>query len=256
MLYFRHLRPEDELLRLVEAIGLLALLIREAPHAVAREREQMAQLLETGLATIHAAGEAAQTYQRQLDERLSTLPADVAEGISPEAIARTIAESLRQQFVQTGLPATADALTAISQQLTQVTGQFQRTADLLSACTGRAEEARRASDQMSTSVANATETARRTLDTVRREFRLECVRAVWLLCGTAVLFGILLGIGFERWRTGGSPIVPQAIAVPAPIGGPSSTEPTPKGPRHGTDVEHRSNTRRTPASAENAKPKA
>ena len=38
MLYFRQLRPEDELLRLVEAIGLLALLIREAPHAVARER--------------------------------------------------------------------------------------------------------------------------------------------------------------------------------------------------------------------------
>jgi hypothetical protein len=61
MLYFRHLRPEDELLRLVEAIGLLALLIREAPHAVVREREQMAQLLETSLATIHAAGEAGRT---------------------------------------------------------------------------------------------------------------------------------------------------------------------------------------------------
>ena len=55
MLYFRHLRPEDELLRLVEAIGLLALLIREAPHAVAREREQLAQLLGTSLATMHAA---------------------------------------------------------------------------------------------------------------------------------------------------------------------------------------------------------
>ena len=46
MLYFKHLRPEDELLRLVEAIGLLALLIREAPHTVARERAEMAQLLE------------------------------------------------------------------------------------------------------------------------------------------------------------------------------------------------------------------
>src|SRR5713226_6309032 len=66
MLYFQQLRPEDELLRLVEAIGLLAFLIREAPHAVAREREQMAQLLEASLATIHAAGEAGQAYQRQL----------------------------------------------------------------------------------------------------------------------------------------------------------------------------------------------
>jgi hypothetical protein len=256
MLYFRHLRPEDELLRVVEAMGLLALLIRDAPQAVAHEREQLAQLLETSLATIHAAGETGQAYQRQLDERLSRLPADLAEGISPEAIARTITESLRQQFVQSGLPATADALTAISHQLTHATGQFQRAADQLSACALRAEEARRSSDHMSTSVANATETARRILDTVRREFRLEWMRAVWLLCGTAVLFGMLLGVVFERWRLGGSSIVPQAIAMPAPIGGPASTEPTSKAPRHGTDVERRSNTRRTPTSAEHAKPKA
>jgi hypothetical protein len=31
MLYFRHLRPDDELLRIVEAIGFLTLLIRETP---------------------------------------------------------------------------------------------------------------------------------------------------------------------------------------------------------------------------------
>src|SRR3984893_8517835 len=93
--YFKHLRPEDELLRLVEAIGLLALLIREAPHAVAREREQMAQLLESSLATIHAAADAGQAYQRQLDGRLTALPTDLAKGISPEAIARAITESLR-----------------------------------------------------------------------------------------------------------------------------------------------------------------
>src|ERR1700687_4545363 len=92
MLYFRQLRPEDEILRLVEAIGLLALLMREAPHAVAREREQMAQLLEASVATIHAAGEAGQAYQRQLDGRLTTLPADLVQGISPEAIARAITE--------------------------------------------------------------------------------------------------------------------------------------------------------------------
>ena len=259
MLYFRHLRPEDELLRVVEAMGLLALLIRDAPQAVAHEREQLAQLLETSLATMHAAGETGQAYQRRLDERLSRLPADLAEGISPEAIARTITESLRQQFVQSGLPATADALAAISQQLTQATGQFQRAAEELSACARRADDTRRASDQMTTSVAKATDTARVAVETVRQEFRLECVRAVWLLCGTACLFGILVGVVFERWRIGDTPIVPHAIAVPAPVGGPSSTESSPKtppAPRHGTDVERRSNTHRTAPSAENAKPKA
>ena len=256
MVYFRHLRPEDELLRLVEAIGLLALLIREAPHAVARERDQLAQLLETSLATLHAAGEAGHAYHQKLDARLSSLPADVAEGIRPEAIARAITESLRQQFVESGLPATADALTALSHQLTDATAQLQRIAGQLSACTGRADETRRASDQMSASVAKATETARGVLETVRREFRLECIRTVWLLCGIAWLFGVLLGVVFERWRYGGLPIVPQAIAVPAPIGGPSSTELTPKTPRHGTAVEHRWNTRGTAASVEHAKPKA
>src|ERR1700681_4727472 len=83
MLYFRQLRPEDELLRLVEAIGLLALLIRDAPHAMAREREQMAQLLEASLATMHAPGEAGQAPHQQLDARLPRLPADLAHGISP-----------------------------------------------------------------------------------------------------------------------------------------------------------------------------
>src|ERR1700676_5293890 len=136
MLYFRQLRPEDEILRLVEAIGLLALLIREAPHAVARERQQLAQLLQTSLATIQAAGKAGRAYQQELDNRLARLPTDLAEGISPDAIARAMTESLRQQFVQSGVPATADALTAISQQLTQATGQFQRAAEQLRACTG------------------------------------------------------------------------------------------------------------------------
>src|SRR5712692_9747492 len=87
MLYFRHLRPEDELLRLVEAIGFLALLIREAPHAVARERQQLAQLLETSVGTIQAAAEAGQAYHQQIVDRLTRLPADLAQGISPERIA-------------------------------------------------------------------------------------------------------------------------------------------------------------------------
>src|ERR1700719_3014311 len=86
MLSFKHLRPDDELLRLVQAIGFLALLIRDAPVAVARERVQLAQLLETSLATMQAAGEAERAYLQQLEGRLTRLPTDLAQGISPEAI--------------------------------------------------------------------------------------------------------------------------------------------------------------------------
>ena len=46
----------------------------------------------------------------------SQLPDDIAEGINPEAIAATINESLRQQFVQSTIPATAEALAVAALQ--------------------------------------------------------------------------------------------------------------------------------------------
>ena len=59
----------------------------------------MARLLENSLETIHAIGEAGQTYQRQLDDRLAALPSDLAQRINPSAIASALMESHRQQFV-------------------------------------------------------------------------------------------------------------------------------------------------------------
>jgi hypothetical protein len=269
MLYFRHLRPEDELLPLVEAIGLLALLIREAPHAVAREREQMTQLLESSLATIQAIGEAAQAYQEQLDGRLTALPTDLAHGISPDAIARAITESLRQQFVHTGLPATADALTAISRQLTEATGDFQRSASRLAVCAGLAEHARGAIDQVSSSVAKATDSSQRAVAALTHQLRVESTRAVCWLCGAAWLFGILGGVLFERWRVSGT-AVPGQVAIPS-----QSAESTAKkmlktsrphrreshatlglasDPLHGTVMEQGSNTDGTATGTHDAKP--
>jgi hypothetical protein len=97
MLYFRQLRPDDELLRIVEAIGFLALIIRSAPDAVAIERQRLAQLLATHLATMGATATADQAYRQQLDDRLTRLPAEIAAGISPPAIAEAITESLRHR---------------------------------------------------------------------------------------------------------------------------------------------------------------
>jgi hypothetical protein len=277
MLYFRQLRPEDELLRLVEAIGLLALLIREAPHAVARERDQMARLLEASLARMHAAGEAGQAYQRQLEDRLTTLPTDLARGISPEAIARAITESLRQQFVHSGLPATADALAAVSHQLTEATGRFQWAARQLSACTEIVAQARGAIDQLRADAARATGAAQGAVAELTQAIRVEGLWAVSWLCVAAWLLGIVGGITFERWRGGGIQVVPQAIAVPVQGAEPSSaaesipktpTAETPRArrrelhapigpvrePPHGTVMEQGSNSDGTATSPDDAKP--
>jgi hypothetical protein len=231
MLYFKHLRPDDELLRLVHAIGFLAFLIRDAPHAVAVERAQLAQLLETSLATIKAAGEAWQAYQRQLEDRLTSLPADLAQGISPEAIARAITESLRQQFVQSGLPATADALTALAQQMTQATGPLQRAAGQLHACTGIANQAYVALEQVRASVEKVTNAAQGTVADLRHQVRIEGLRAVGVLCAAAWFLGIFSGVMFERWRVSRIAEVPQVTAVPTAVAeAPSPAEATPKTP--------------------------
>jgi hypothetical protein len=133
------------------------------------------------------------------------------------------------------VPATADALTALSQQLTHATGQLQRAAGQLSACTGIAERARGAIDQVSTSVAKATDTAHWAVAEITYQWRVAGIWAVSLLCGAAWLLGMLGGIVFERWRSRGVALVPQAIAVPAQLAAPSSAaESTPKKPMHET----------------------
>jgi hypothetical protein len=116
MLYFRQLRPDDELLRIVEAMGFLALVIRDAPQAVATEREQIAETLASHLASFRELAGATEASHRALEDRLTRLPADIAKGIKPAAIAQAMTESLRQQFVQSGLPTTAKSLTLVPVQ--------------------------------------------------------------------------------------------------------------------------------------------
>jgi len=228
MLYFRQLRPDDELLRIVEAIGFLALVIREAPPAIAIEREQIAQALATTLASIQAVAESTQAYHRQLEDRLTRLPAAVAEGISPPAVAHAITEHLRQQFVRSGLPATADALAVVAKQLTQAAATLQRGAQQLAAETGAADEARRALAEVRTSLVHATDHAKGAMATLGREFQADYRHAITALCGGALLVGALLGFGLQSWRAARVEVVPQLTVAPAPVAAPtSSTEPHP-----------------------------
>ena len=53
------------------------------------------------------------------------------EGISPAAIAAKLSESLRQQFMASGIPETAQALAVVSKQTKQVAGEFDRSSKQL-----------------------------------------------------------------------------------------------------------------------------
>jgi hypothetical protein len=229
MLYFRQLRPDDELLRIVEAIGFLALVIREAPHAVAIERAQIAQALASALEAIQAVAASTQAYHRQLEDRVTSLPAAVARGISPSEIAHAITEELRQQFVQSGLPGTANALAVVATQLTQATATLQRGAQQLAAETEAADEARRALNDVRTSLVHATDQARGAVAALGREFRIDYRQAITLLCGGALLVGAILGFTLQSWRAAQVEVVPTTTAVtPTPVSAPArSVEPHP-----------------------------
>jgi hypothetical protein len=229
MLYFRHLRPEDELLRIVEALGFLALVIRDAPKAVAIEREQLATILASSIASIQATAQAGQAYHKLLEDRLTRVPKEVLAGISPEAIARAIIESVRQQFVHSGLPATAEALTVVSHQLNQATGDVQRAAGQLAGCSDIANRARIAIDEMTVSVDSAANTSQWAAMEVLHHFKVDYNWSLSLFCSGALLLGMLLEFSVQSCTLSRSqPVPPSAVptiqtAAPAP-----SPEPSPK----------------------------
>jgi hypothetical protein len=275
MRHFRQLRPDDELLRVVEAMGWLALVIGEAPRAVARERAQIAEVLQTGLAHLDAVVAAGQTSREQIEARLGRLPQDLAHEIDPAAIARALVESLRQQFVQSGLPATAEALGAVTQQVTEAIAPLYQVANHLRIATGAAEQARVAVDRMTASLTQVTDTATAALTTVSERFRVECVRAVWVVGASACVVGVLLGLIAERMWITQRGWAPPALASSAPTvsqpkpTGPAlaastperharstnATTPTPRRePARGTAVEQRSNTDGTAARGDDTTP--
>lgn len=226
MLYFRQLRPDDELLRIAEAMGFLALLIRDVPHAVAVEREQLAGFLTTALGSLQATVQSGQAYQQQLERRLAALPAEIADGISAPGIAATITESLRQQFVRSGLPVTAEALAVATKELKQTTADIQRSTGQLAACTRVTEDARRAIDEVRTSLSHASDDAKQAVTDLARTFRREYHWSVATLCAAALMLGVLLGYGLQVWKSSGPDLAspPPTSQARSPVATPSQSE--------------------------------
>jgi hypothetical protein len=125
--YLKHLQPEDELLRLTRATGYLTQITQGVPRLIAEERQRFEKLLTESVAAIERAHKATQTYHRELDQRLSKLPEEIAQGIQAEVIAKRMSESFRQQIEQTGLQDTGRLLTTSVQELKEVSRELDHT---------------------------------------------------------------------------------------------------------------------------------
>jgi hypothetical protein len=106
----RSLSPNDEVLRVLEAMGILALLTRETPTAIAAERKSLHEILENALSEAAEVAKRMAAYTSRIESRLAQLPKELEPGLDPPRIAKLLGESLRQCFQQSGLPDTARAL--------------------------------------------------------------------------------------------------------------------------------------------------
>ena len=154
---------------------------------------------------------------RQLEERRTRLPAEISEGISPAAIAAKLSESLRQQFVASGIPATAQALAVVSKQTKQVALEFDRSSkQLTDSYRGAASDARRALDEMRGSIECATATAKRAAHDLTHTFLREYKWSVLALCSAALAVGFALGTLYYRWINPTAPEpIPNTVVVPS-----------------------------------------
>lgn len=112
--YVNQLPPGDEFRQLAEMLGLLSLVGQRVPDA-----------LGEFLAELRAQTSATANYTCQVNARLAALPQEIAAGVDPAAIARSMSESFRQQLAATGLQDTGALLkieTALIKSLTAELG--------------------------------------------------------------------------------------------------------------------------------------
>jgi type I site-specific restriction endonuclease len=216
MMYCRSLPQDDEMLRILRILQILTLLMDQIPSRVAVEREKLERLFTEALQVLKEALSTGTRYQKQLDDRLAQLPERIGKGISPETIAASINENLRQQFARSTIPETAQALALAADKMKHATAEFGATAsDLGKSYRGAAAEARQAIDNINTSVSRAAGSAKRAVEELSVNFRDAYWWAIYGLTSAALVVGFLLGMVFLQWFD--SPVRPAVGQFTAPV---------------------------------------
>jgi hypothetical protein len=76
----RTLSPDDEMLRILEAMGILALLTRHTPKDIADERERIQEMLDLHLQFSDESQQKMLEYVHFIEGRLAGLPSEIEVG--------------------------------------------------------------------------------------------------------------------------------------------------------------------------------
>jgi hypothetical protein len=192
----RSLPQNDEMLRIIRAMQYLVLIMVKLPEQMALERERFEHIASRCEKLLDDVHEFVDESTKQIDQRLAQVSADIAKALNPKAVAAEINESLRQQFIKTTIPETADALAVNAAQIKKATREFVSATDSLNnAYDGAVVKADRAIHQLESTSSEAIAANKRQADelmaVVRQDYR-------WLLFALPALC-ILIGIGLSFW---------------------------------------------------------
>jgi len=206
----RSLSPDDEMLRILEAMGILALLTRHTPKDIADERERFQELLELHRQSSSETQQKTLGYIRELEARIAKLPSEIESGLAPEHIAKMLGESLRQYFLQLGITESAQGLQATGAAMTSAQKELSTVLRRLSdSQSGIAAQVEYANNRLTYSL----ESRAKTIDALLHELKGDLLR-IWipLACGAALLVGMFCGMEIQGCRDSSS----EAATMPTP----------------------------------------
>jgi hypothetical protein len=206
----RTLSPNDEVLRVLEAMGILALLTRETPAAIAAERKSLQKILERVLSKADEVEKRMAAYTSRLESRIAQLPKELETGLDPPRIAKLLGESLRPRFQQSGLP---DAARALDQSCSEMNSVQMKLVNVLREVAhpdiGVIAKVRSANESLLRSMTIRAQQMDYLLGTLEKQ-----VWAIWLpvIASAALAVGFALGTwsANERQATTEKPITAQS----------------------------------------------
>jgi hypothetical protein len=221
----RTLSPDDEMLRILEAMGILALLTRHTPKDIADERERFQEMLDLHRQFSDEAQQKMLGYVHELEARISVLPGEVEAGLDPQQIAKLLGESLRQHFLQSGITATVNGLQTTNAALTAAQKELSSALRTLSDSHGGVvAQVESANSRLTYSL----ESRAKTIDALLHELRGDLLR-IWipLACGATLLVGMFCGMEIQGCRDSPSEAATAptpATAQPAPTPQPTKSD--------------------------------
>jgi hypothetical protein len=211
----RTLSPDDEMLRILEAMGVLALLTRQTPRDIADERERIQEMLDRHRQFSDEAQQKMLGYVRELEARISDLPRGIKDGLHPQQIAKMLGESLRQHFLQSGVPDTVKALQSTSSAMMSAQKELSTVLhDLSDAHGGVVAQVQYTNNRLEYSLERRT----KIMDALLHEWKSDLLR-IWIpmVAAASMLIGLFGGMEIQGCRDA----APTAAAISSQTAAPA-----------------------------------